>query len=335
MNGPANVRVIVVVVAAALVAAACSSGGGNALPASTTTAATASTTAVATTVTSTILIASTSAASSTTVRADGARFEKFAPCPEPPFHQKWLCATLDVPIDRADPSAGTIPLAVYALVHTDQSNPAQEPLFTTPGGPGYPGFANYGLFALQKRLSAHHDIVTIDPRGTGHSGAIDCPEVQYSPIPLAMMTLAGWETAKANLAACAAQLGTASGRYGAVDRAADVEDVRKLLGYDTIDYYGGSYGSVDLQAYAYRYPEHLHAVVLDSGFPVSAGGPDYGAFFGVGVPQANIDVIALACARAPECHRMDPDPAKTLVDLVHQVRDHPVTIAPSGTLRRS
>jgi pimeloyl-ACP methyl ester carboxylesterase len=325
------VRVIVVVVAVALVAPSCSSGGGNAQPASTTTAASTVVTAVASTAAPTAPTASTSAASSTTVRADGARFEKFAPCPEPPFHQKWLCATLDVPIDRADPSAGTIPLAVYALVHTDQSKPAQEPLFTTPGGPGYPGFANYGLWALQKRLFVHHDIVTIDPRGTGHSGAIDCPEVQDNAIPLAMMTPADWETAKANVAACAAQLGTASGRYGAVDRAADVEDVRKLLGYDTIDYYGGSYGSVDLQAYAYRYPEHLHAAVLDSGFPVSAGGPDYAAFFGVGSPQASLDIVALACARAPVCHDADPDPVKTLVDLVHQVREHPVTVAPSGT----
>lgn len=269
-------------------------------------------------------------AETTVGRATDPRYAGFGACPEPrPFSLPWLCATLNVPVDRADASAGTISLAVYALEHTNQSATAQEPLFTTPGGPGYPGFANYGLWALQKQMGEHHDIVTIDPRGTGHSGAIDCADLQNDTTPFASMSATQSAQLPIIVGACGATLGAASDRYGAVDRAADVEDVRKMLGYDTIDYYGGSFGSVDVQAYTGRYAAHLHAVVLDSGFEVTAGDADYGAFFGVGIPRANLNVVALACSRDITCHKADPDPATTLADLVGLVRDHPIN-GPKG-----
>ena len=102
----------------------------------------------------------------------------FELCPRQPgfMANEWLCDTVDVPLDRTDASAGTIPLAVYVLPHLDTSVPAGEPVFTTPGGPGGPAYENYGLYAFQGPMRAHHDIVTVDPRGTGESGLIDCPD---------------------------------------------------------------------------------------------------------------------------------------------------------------
>ncbi len=136
---------------------------------------------------------------------------------------------------------------------------------------------------------------------------------------------------KGLLAECAQQLGNATDRYGAADRAMDLDAVRAMLGYDTIDYYGASYASFDVQAYAYRYPEHVHAVIVDAGFSPSVGGADYGDFFGVGSPKAFIDAVVLGCSRDRGCHTADPDPAKTLSDLLRQVRTQPIQSTSAST----
>ena len=107
-----------------------------------------------------------------------------------------------------------------------------------------------------------HDLVLIDPRGTGRSGAINCPDLQNG-----FRNYPAFQTA---VESCGRQLGAAADRYGSGDVALDVEDVRKALGYDQIDYYGFSYGPVPEQGYAARFPQHVHA--LDAGLVASDGG---------------------------------------------------------------
>jgi pimeloyl-ACP methyl ester carboxylesterase len=119
--------------------------------------------------------------------------------------------------------------------------------------------------------------------------------------------------------ACGQSLGAASDRYGSGDVADDVDDVRAALGIAKIDYYGVSYGPVDVRAYAYRHPDHLHAAVLDS--------PDFSsddAFFRT-LPGAMAKITVRVCQRSPACSAGERHPAKTLAALVARVRAHPVT----------
>lgn len=57
------------------------------------------------------------------------------------------------------------------------------------------------------------------------------------------------------IAQCAAQLGVTSAHWGSGDVAFDVDAVRQALGYDLIDYYGGSSGGMDASAYAAWFPQ--------------------------------------------------------------------------------
>jgi pimeloyl-ACP methyl ester carboxylesterase len=101
--------------------------------------------------------------------------------------------------------------------------------------------------------------------------------------------------------------------------ALDVEAVRKMLGYDSLDYYAFSYGTVPEQAYASRFPQHVHALVLDAGFLA------YDAAFPVsplGVPQAMLQIESLLCRRDPSCHG---DVPAAIRYLAARVRAHPVT----------
>jgi pimeloyl-ACP methyl ester carboxylesterase len=107
----------------------------------------------------------------------------------------------------------------------------------------------------------------------------------------------------------------------------DMEAVRQALGYQLLDYYGGSYGSVDAQAYVVRYPQHVRALILDSGFTVTD--PAHVYAFGQGVPAALIHSLDLVCARDPTCHAADADPEATLTALIRRVQQTPVKGHPS------
>ena len=241
------------------------------------------------------------------------RFKGFELCAVQGFIPKtWLCDTIDVPLDRQDPSAGTLAIAVYALPHTDLTTPPGPPLFTTPGGPGGNGYANYGLYSMQDELHAHHDIVTVDPRGTGLSDPIVCPELQDGN--------STHDEIIADVRACIVTLDGRTDRYGAADRAMDMEVVRETLGYDAIDYLGPSYGSVDAQAYAVRFPDRLHALVLDSGFRME--GP--AAWAAAEIPTAWFSIAALDCRRDPLCQGLTPDPGAALRVMLTRVQQKPV-----------
>jgi pimeloyl-ACP methyl ester carboxylesterase len=232
-------------------------------------------------------------ATRTAAGASASRGPALAPCTE---RGDLLCGSVEVPLDRANPDAGTIEIGFLVHRHTDTTVPPAEPVFATPGGPGSGGLDAMDMALGIDAIVDRHDIVAIDPRGTGRSGAIDCPDLQN-----------GWDDTaelQAAVQSCGDQLGGAADRYGAGDVAMDVDAVRRALGYDRIDYYAFSYGTVPEQAYAVRFPERLHAMVLDAGFAVTD--PEHRFAWSLGAPLAMVREAALMCRRAPECHVANP-----------------------------
>jgi len=65
--------------------------------------------------------------------------------------------------------------------HTAPGNP-DGALVATEGGPGYPAtLSRQEYLDLFAPLLASHDFVLMDNRGTGQSGALDCPALQAAP----------------------------------------------------------------------------------------------------------------------------------------------------------
>ena len=243
----------------------------------------------------------------------GSAGARLAPCS---FDATWLCGQVQVPLDRADPNSGTIPIAFYVLRHRS-GRTGTRPVFVTPGGPGDSGWGIHGFYEGTE-LAAGHDIVVIDPRGSGRSRAIDCTDLQNGWAGEAQFTAA--------VGACGKRLGAAADRYGSGDVALDVDAVRQTLGYDTIDYYAFSYGSVAEQAYAARFPQHLHALAIDAGMPATDRGHAW--TWSLGVPQALPRIGALLCARE---HCRGNVPA-AIAYLAARVRAHPI-VAQLGATR--
>jgi pimeloyl-ACP methyl ester carboxylesterase len=212
-----------------------------------------------------------------------------------------------VPIDSANPAAGTLPIAFELYHHTRTAQPALGTIVPSLGGPGISDTAADRLFLnLFGPLLDRWDLLIIDHRGMGRSAAINCPAIQH----LKGDFLSG-------VRACGAQLGAAAGRYGSGDVADDIDTVRAALGIDKIDYLGASYGGFDIAAYALRHADHLRSAVLES--PV-IGSDD--TFSGSFAPWA-AKVQARVCRRSPSCAAANLDPAGTLAWLAKYLRAHP------------
>jgi pimeloyl-ACP methyl ester carboxylesterase len=229
-----------------------------------------------------------------------------SPCDDPP---DTLCGSIDVPLDRAHPGAGTIPI-FFALVKHSAPGPAAGTILASHGGPGVSTTGEAGFFRfLFEPLLDRRDLLLIDLRGTGRSGAIECDGLQHA--------IGDVVTA---LRACGKQLGAASSLYGSGDRADDIEAVRNALGIERFDYYGLSGGGLQVQAYAARYGSRLRTAVLEA--PYRAGFDDA---FQSPVADALVRSAVLVCKRSPSCRANDRDPERTLRGLLEQVRRAPVS----------
>jgi pimeloyl-ACP methyl ester carboxylesterase len=223
-----------------------------------------------------------------------------------------LCGSIVVPLDRAHPGAGVISVGFEVYPHLMASASRLGTIVAVQGGPGVSTTATRDQF-LQSfgPLLARRDLVLIDARGTGISGAIDCPALQRE--------LAAPDSAAPQaVAACAAQLSTTAYDYGSAAIADDIDAVRAALGRKRIDLYGPSYAGVFATSYALRHPRHLRSLVLDSPFAL---GDD--TWF-TSTARAEVRSVNLICRRSPSCRAHNSAPGKTLAALAVRLRRHPL-----------
>jgi pimeloyl-ACP methyl ester carboxylesterase len=173
------------------------------------------------------------------------------PCPRQP---SFACATLTVPLDHAGRVPGTVAIR-YAV---QRGVPASRPvLVALSGGPGQSSVSAADSFALSLGPAlGRYRLVVPDQRGTGASGALDCPVIQKQD-GLAPVV-------PQDLADCAALIGPRRAFYSTVDSARDLEALRQALGVDKIALMGVSYGTFLAQQYARLFPEHTDKLILDS-----------------------------------------------------------------------
>ena len=231
------------------------------------------------------------------------------PEPCPPEAEGAVCGHVDVPLDRSDPSAGTIPIAFEQYPHTDPG-PAVSAIIPNFGGAGVSTTALRQIaLGSYASLRDRHDILLIDGRGRGRSGVIDCPDYQQGTGPLIE-----------SIGACADQLGARAALYSTADVAQDYEAVRAALGYGAVDFVGNSSGGVDAAAYASRFGHRLRTLVLNG-----AVEPAMDAFARghVGVGK-QIERVGAICKRSRACARSAGEAVAAVRRLVRRVRRAPV-----------
>jgi pimeloyl-ACP methyl ester carboxylesterase len=228
-----------------------------------------------------------------------------------------------------------IDLAV-AVIPAERSDVEPDPLFLLAGGPGQAATEVFpGALFLFDEINESRDIVLVDQRGTGGSNPLDCDP------PTDDVDGADDDKVVAWAEGCVEELSSKADvrLYTTTVAMADLDDVRRALGYETINLYGGSYGTRAALEYLRRYPEHVRAVIIDSVVP-----PDLALGTTVARDaQHALDLAFERCAADEQCSeafpKLEEDFEALLAELDKGPRkltiDHPLTgNATEVTLKR-
>jgi pimeloyl-ACP methyl ester carboxylesterase len=203
---------------------------------------------------------------------------------------------------------GTIPIYFEFYPHAG-SGPAAGTLVAAEGGPGYPTTDSRGEYlGLFAPLRDRYDVLLMDYRGTGRSGAIDCKPLQDAP-----------QLTTANIGACGRSLGARAPFYASAFAADDLAAVLSALGIARIGLYGNSYGTYFAQIFAQRHGDMLRVLVLDAADPEDGEDDAWAVHYA----PAMRDKFNLACARSPACAPIPGDSMAHIAPALALLRSHP------------
>jgi pimeloyl-ACP methyl ester carboxylesterase len=177
----------------------------------------------------------------------------------------YFCGAVSRPLDPSGAVPGAVSVGFTWLPHTRADLPSTGTIIAAEGGPGYPSGGSRDAYrALFAPLLDTRDMLFMDDRGTGRSGAIDCVPLQRETT----MTLA-------NVTKCGRQLGSTADLYGTDLAADDLDTIAAALGVTKADMYGDSYGTFFVQVFTARHPDRVASVTLDGAYPVTGNDPWY------------------------------------------------------------
>ncbi|MCP4301908.1 MAG: alpha/beta hydrolase [Gammaproteobacteria bacterium] len=231
---------------------------------------------------------------------------------------KARCGTILRPLDPTGTVPGEIALRV-AVVPALNLTPEPDPFVPIAGGPGQGTVQFYTAYSWAfEDVRRNRDILLVDQRGTGESSRMDCPvdddlvEGQYST-----------ELTIEHTNACLEQLPFDPRYFTTSVAVADLEAVRKALGYPSLNLYGVSYGTRVAQHFARRYPGSTRTVVLDGVVPPQISlGPEIAT-----ESQRAVDNILARCAADTSCSERFPRIQDTFERVVAELKRSPVLIS--------
>jgi pimeloyl-ACP methyl ester carboxylesterase len=218
------------------------------------------------------------------------------------------CGKLDRPLDPTGAIPGRISIYFEFYPHTARGK-SLGTLVATEGGPGYPAtLSREEYLALFKPLRSRRDMLLMDNRGTGQSGAVDCRELQLADKWNVQMN-----------GACGRSLGQSAPLYSTAYAADDLAAILEALRLSRIDLYGDSYGTFFEQVFAVRHPNTLRSIVLDGAYPLN--GPDYAWY--PSYAQAMRDKFNISCRLFEPCARLPGSSIDHILPLLEELRAHP------------
>jgi len=255
-----------------------------------------------------------------------------APCAFPvPSGYSPECGYLIVPENRARPDTQFISLHV-GIFRNRSGIPNLDPVIKLSGGPGSSGLNTAG-YLLGKGMDAvleQRDFVVFDQRGTGYSRPrLDCLErAAITPLLLGGR-LSAEESKQAiidSFRRCRDRLiaeGIDLSAYNSAASAADLNDLRLVLGYDKLNLYAISYGTRLALTLMRDYPHVVRSAVLDSAYPLQVN------LYTALAPNAEraFNVFFDRCAADPNCSLSYPDLRAVFYRLVDELNAHPVSVS--------
>jgi pimeloyl-ACP methyl ester carboxylesterase len=240
------------------------------------------------------------------------------------------CGYVTVPEQHSNPDGPSIRLAVV-VIPNNSGKTNNDPLFMAQGGPGGSTIETYAnqLLTINKFVT-DRDIVLFDQRGTLYSKPdLYCSEIDQLIADTIEKDLSDAEDQKLTLAAlekCRQRLiqqdGVDLSDFDSLENSADIEDLRKALGYGQINFYGVSYGTLLGLHYMEMYPKSLRSVILDGVVPPQIN-------FNLNSAQTMNEAFSRlfdACKKDLECNENYPDLENTFFGFIDDLNKNPAKI---------
>lgn len=274
-----------------------------------------------------VLFVTSASAAASPAQLDTPRFEP-TPCPvNTPAGVE--CGYLIVPEDRSSPAASgrTLSLAV-AILKSRSQNPAPDPVVYLRGGPGESPLKLLDTL-VDSPFRDRRDLIIFGYRGTQYSEPwLDCPELQsalYENFTRALSDEAEIASEVQAAARCRDRLlaqGINLSTYHSSAIAADLDDLRRTLGYNAINLYGVSYGTRVALTAMRDHPEGIRSVVLDSVYT-----PDHRLLADL-IPQVAgaAELLFARCAADPHCNDAYPALKDEFNELLDRTNAEPLRV---------
>ncbi|MBP2401491.1 alpha/beta fold hydrolase [Streptomyces syringium] len=224
------------------------------------------------------------------------------------------CGRLDRPLVAGKPDLGAVEVS-YAVVRHTAPGPAKGTVAVNPGGPGETSIDKAEAFAWGlESLLKDHDLLLVDPRGTGESQPVPCGVTD------AAYRFGTRAQQRAAVERCAENLGPKAAGYTSAATADDIDAIRSRLGVRKLSLYGLSYGTYLMPVYASRHPERVRSIVLSGAYPLRLD------------PLARPSAQAVSLNLRRVCERSIPvacdgkQAVKDLATTAARLRDRPLTV---------
>ncbi|MCR9271188.1 MAG: alpha/beta hydrolase [Hyphomonadaceae bacterium] len=217
--------------------------------------------------------------------------------------------------DRGQASSDEIRLPV-AIIHS-RSETKKSPVVYLSGGPGTSAMRTAAFPGAYPWLE-DRDFIVIGQRGTHFAApALMCPEYREA-VAVKSDQVAAASACKERLES----LGIGLSNYNSLASAKDLDDLRQVLGIESWNLYGASYGTRLALIYAKRFGERVDSMVLDSPLPPNAIYDDESA---ENLEQA-LRSVAKDCAQQSACARTFPELEQRFFQTLQDVSENPVLI---------
>ncbi|MEM6378601.1 MAG: alpha/beta hydrolase [Bacteroidota bacterium] len=256
---------------------------------------------------------------------------RFIPAKVPPIgikkDQQYQFGYLIVPENRSNPKSKSIQLPVY-IFKSRNPNPQLDPIIYTVGGPGYTTMTSAPYMNYYSYLD-DRDFILFEQRGTAYAKpSLNCPEwseaIAETDSPNfnvdkrdSILTLAA--------AACKERLkaeGIDLNAYHTQAIAADIADLRKVLGLKSYNLLTMSYSTKIAQVMLRDFPEGIRSVVMDGSLPLAAR---YDEESNANLMQA-VDKLLSDCGADPACAEEFPSLKSRFLEFLESKNEAPLSI---------
>ena len=248
--------------------------------------------------------------------------------PVPAVEKHVDCGYLVVKENRTSGNTRTIRLSI-AILRSDAVDKKPDPVLKTLGGPGA---SSLRMLSARRAFPwlRDRDFIIFEQRGTRHAQpALECPEVDEARADAGRQHLSH-SAAKAlevsGAQRCYQRLSSAGidlSAYNSRESAADIEDLRRVLGIEKLNIYGVSYSARLMLDVLMHHPQGIRSVVLESALATEVNYDQVGVD---GVVRA-LNVLFDSCRHDRACDTAFPRLKAEFYAVVARLNREPMTVS--------